>query len=272
MDFPRLRALGAILLAASTCLAAPPETLQFAVEWRLIPAGTAKLSWTPSPTRPPVPAPQTTGANGTGASVTAANIIGANMGPGEIQLHLESSGLVSRLFRVNDDYRSVLDPNLCAESSLMLAREGNRNKETRVTFDARAGKALWAEKDLVKSATTSREVEIPSCVHDVMGGLMALRGLRLEPGKTVRLPISDGKKSIQARIEAQEREDVRTPLGTFRTVRYEVFLFNDVLFRKSGHLHVWLTDDDRRLPVQLQVRLQITIGTITFRLIKEESQ
>ena len=104
-----------------------------------------------------------------------------------------------------------------------------------------------------------------------MGGLLALRSLRLEPGKTARIPVSDGKKSVQARVEAQDREDIRTPAGTFRAVRYEVFLFNDVLFKRSGHLRIWLTDDERRLPVQLQVRLQFTIGTITFRLLKEET-
>src|SRR3954468_4403382 len=100
MDFPGLRALAAILLAASVCHAAPPETFQFAVEWRLIPAGTVRLSWIPAAHF------KETGPSGSG-----------NIGPSEIRLHLESSGLVSRLFRVNDDYTSVLGNNLCAESS-----------------------------------------------------------------------------------------------------------------------------------------------------------
>ena len=75
---------------------------------------------------------------------------------------------------------------------------------------------------------------------------------------------------MQARVESQRREDVKTELGTFHAIRYEVFLFDNVLYKRSGHLHIWLTDDDRRLLVQLQVRLQFTIGTITFRLTKEE--
>ena len=103
-----------------------------------------------------------------------------------------------------------------------------------------------------------------------LGGLMVLRNLRLEPGKTAQIPLSDGKKFVQAKVESQRREDLKTDLGTFKTIRYEVFLFDNVLYKRSGHLHIWLTDDDRRLPVQLQVRLQFTIGTITFRLLKDE--
>jgi hypothetical protein len=113
-------------------------------------------------------------------------------------------------------------------------------------------------------------VEIPSCVHDALGGLLVLRTLRLESGKTAQIPISDGKKFVQAKVESQQREDLKTELGTFKTIRYEVFLFDNVLFKRAGHLHVWLTDDDWRLPVQIQVRLQITIGTVTFRLRKQE--
>ena len=53
-------------------------------------------------------------------------------------------------------------------------------------------------------------------------------------------------------------------------VRYEAFLFNDVLYRRQGHLYIWLTDDQRKLPVRVQVRLHFAIGTITFELEKDE--
>ena len=82
--------------------------------------------------------------------------------------------------------------------------------------------------------------------------------------------MSDGKKSVMARVEAQQREDVKVPDAAYKTIRYEVFLFDNVLYRRSAHLHVWLTDDRRKLPVQVRVRLQFTIGTITLQLEKHE--
>ena len=226
------------------------ETLDYAIEWRLIPAGTAKLSWAA------LPGSASSGSSGGPAS--------------ELRLHLESAGLVSRLFRVSDDYTASLGRDLCAQSTFLSAHEGNRTKETRVVFDAGTHKAGYVEKDLVKNSTVNHEVEIPSCVHDVMGALLVLRNLRLEPGKTAQIPLSDGKKFVQAKVESQRREEIKTDLGTFKTIRYEVFIFDNVLFKRSGHLHIWLTDDDWRLPVQLQVHFQITIGTITFRLEKQD--
>lgn len=221
------------------------ETLDYSVEWRLVTAGTAKVTWT----APPRPA-----------------------APSELRMHLESAGLVSRLFRVEDEYSAVLGQSFCVQSTFMSAKEGSRNRETRVTFDPQSRKASYLEKDLNKNASTARDVDIPPCVHDVLSGLLVLRNMSLEPGKAVQVPISDGKKFAQVRVESQRREELNTPLGLRKTIRYEVFLFDNVLYRRSGHFHVWLTDDARRLPVQLQAHLQFTIGTITFRLEKEEKQ
>ena len=75
---------------------------------------------------------------------------------------------------------------------------------------------------------------------------------------------------MQAKVEAQAREDVKTPEGLFHTIRYEVYLFNDVLYHRAAHLNIWLSDDRRRLPVQIRVRMTITIGTIILQLEKHE--
>jgi len=236
--------LGPAGMAAPSALP-PREVLQYTVEWRLVTAGKARLEWSATP---------------------------HHSAPGwQADLHLESTGLVSKLFKVKNDYVSSLESDLCASGSYLMAEEGNRHKETRVTFDRDTHKAAYLEKDLDKNAVvTSREIDIPPCVHDALGGLYLLRTLNLQPGQNTKVAVSDGKKSVMARVEAQQREEVKTPAGAFKTIRYEAFLFNDVLYRRYGHLYVWLTDDARKLPVQIRVRLQFAIGTITLQLEKEQ--
>ncbi len=232
--------------AAPPALAPGGEVLHYRVEWRLIHAGDARLSWAPSQ---------------------------ASGGPGwEATLLLQSVGLVSRLYQVDDRYTVVLDDQLCARNSLLKASEGSRRRETMVTFDRERQKASYLERDLARQKVVdTHEIDVPACVHDVIGGLQRLRRLRLELGQSTEIPLSDGKKSIQARVEAQQREPVRTRAGSFQTVRYEAFLFNNVFYRRRGRLFVWLTDDERRLPVQVRVRLPFYIGTVTLELEKMEN-
>jgi Protein of unknown function (DUF3108) len=214
-------------------------TLQYGVEWRLIRAGHARVDWSP----------RTEGFQG--------------------DLHLESAGLVSKLYKVNDDYRVQMNSELCAQDVFIKAQEGKRNRETKITFGPE--KASYLERDLIKNTVAlQKETPTPACVHEYLGALNKLRERKLEIGQSTEIPMSDGKKFANVKVEAQEREQVKTPTGTFNAIRHEVFMFNNVLINRKARMFVWVTDDARRLPVQLRVRMQFLIGTITLQLEKEE--
>jgi hypothetical protein len=164
-----------------------------------------------------------------------------------------------------------LGSGLCAQSVQLTSLEGNRNRETKITFDYGNHRADYLERDRVKNTVLlAKETDIPPCTHEVAGGLYFRRTLNLEPGQSALVPLTDGKKSAVAKVEAQQREEIKTPAGAFKTIRYEAYVFNSVLYRRPAHLYVWLTDDARRLPVQIRVRMQVTIGTITLQLEKHE--
>ena len=225
----------------------PParETFSYLIEWRLFNAGRARVELTTNP--PPRDGSQ-------------------------VHLHVESTGIVSKLFKVDDDYLATLNSGYCASALQMNVHEGSRQRDVKVSFDPEAKKANYLERDRAKNnaVVLARDIDTPPCVHDVVGGLFFLRTLNLEPGQSTQVPVSDGKKSVMAKVEAQQREDVKTPLGTFKTVRYEIHLFNGALYQRSAHLNIWMTDDRRRLPVQIRVRMTFTIGTITLTLDKHE--
>jgi hypothetical protein len=219
------------------------EVLSYRIEWRLITAGRARLEWSTQPSRP----------------------------DHQIKLHLESAGLVSTLYRVQDDYLAGINQALCTETVQTTTREGSRQREARITFDYGSHKASYLERDRLKNAVIATlETEAPPCAHDVIGGIYYLRTLNLAPGQSAQIPVSDGRKSVMAKVEAQEKEDIKVPDGAYKTIRYEIFLFDNVLYRRSGHLYVWLSDDARRLPVQIRARMAFTVGTITFLLDKHE--
>lgn len=186
-------------------------------------------------------------------------------------LHLESAGMVAKLYKLDDNYTSNMQDQFCASSTDFNSLERNRHHQTTVNYDHARGKANYVERDLLKNTIfKTAETDIPPCVSDIVGGIYKLRSMRLEPGQSTLMPVSDGKKTISARVEAQQREQIKTPAGTFSTIRHEVFVFNGVLFARKAQLFVWLTDDARRIPVQIRARMGFPIGSITFAMEKEE--
>ena len=218
-----------------------PEKLEYRVEWRLITAGMATVK----------------------LSKAAGDLW-------ETNLKIESAGFVTKLYRVLDTYRTLTNSQFCGVNTTLDAQEGKRHKFTVLNFDNGRHKVQYEERDLLKNQSTTKSLDVPPCTHEIVGALSAFRMMRLEPGKSAVIPVTDGKKIAMARIEAQEREIVTIDKKDYHTIRYEAFLFDNVLYRRKGRLWLWMTDDASRLPVQIRVRLGFPIGNITLFLDKEE--
>jgi hypothetical protein len=213
------------------------EKLSFEVEWRLIHAGTVVIESTKS----------------------------------RADLKLESAGLVSSLFKVSDAYSVDYDDSFCASGTRMDSQEGKRHRETKVTYDRSRNRATFHERDVLKDVVLhADEIEVPNCVYDGIGAILRLRTLTLEPGQSTQIPMSDGRRSAMVRIEAQGREEIKTPAGAYPSIRYEAYMLNSVIYQRKGQVFVWLSDDARHLPVQIRLRMQFPIGTVTLQLQKEE--
>jgi len=199
--------------------------------------------------------------------------VGLTFSPGQNRLTLKTVGLVSTLIPVDDIYTSAYGDGFCSTSLSLESREGRKQRETKVDYDRSAKRVSYVERDVKTGRTIAyKQMEIPSCVHEVTSALLKLRKLKPEPGATIELPVSDGKQLISARIDALARERVGTPAGQFNTIKYEAFLFNGQLYRRKGRLFVWLTDDEKRLPVQIRIQLPFYIGTVTLQLEKVRSE
>jgi hypothetical protein len=203
--------------------------------------------------------------------VRAGDIEVYNLSGRQTVMKLFSSGLVSRLFHVEDSYTLTRDEQGCNKSLLFQLREGRRNREIQASFDKQLHRATFVERDVTRDVTlTQKESEIPGCVYDLTGALKQLRETYPKPGSSWTLPISDGKKTANVRVEAQEKELIRTPLGQFPSTRYEAFAFGGAFYGRKGRFFVWMTDDERHLPIQLRIQLPFYVGTITLQLEKIE--
>jgi hypothetical protein len=206
---------------------------------------------------------------GTAVIAMKQNPPGSNHGY-STDVRLTSLGLLDKLFKVQDSYHVDYEGPFCAVQSTLDAAEGKRHRETKIAFDRTRRKASSVERDMIGGGKVvkSSEVEIPACVQDLVGALFILRTMHLEPGQSSTIPMSDGKKSVNAKVEAQEWEQVKTKAGTFKTLRYEAYIFNSVLYARNARLTLWISDDERRLPVQMRIKMQFTIGTVTLSLDK----
>jgi hypothetical protein len=184
----------------------------------------------------------------------------------------ESIGYVSNIYKVDDEYQSTFrNAPLCSSGLRKTIHEGGRHREVKLDFEAQARSARVEEKDLKTGAIVrNAQFPTPACVHDILSALYLVRARPLIIGEPVDVPISDGSKTVQLRVEVQAEEDVKTDIGVIRAIRVEPAVFDGKLFSGKGRMHVWFAKDGQRVPVQL--RAQIAVGTITATITAIERE
>ncbi len=184
------------------------------------------------------------------------------------QEHLEgtadSTGVVALLLRVADRFNSYFDARtLCSYKVIKHTEEGSHRKDTVITYDYSRGKAVLDEHSLKDNTQKRVENDIPGCVTDVVSGMLYVASLPLQQGATYSFPLNDGSKTVTVQAHVEGKEQVKTPAGTFNTIRVGPEGEYGPL-KNRGRVWIWYTDDAQHLPVQMRARL--FWGTLTVYL------
>jgi hypothetical protein len=178
-----------------------------------------------------------------------------------------SADWLKYFFRVDDRIESVLSvgpaPHFLGSPRLYRERisEGRTRYQKDAFFDQK--KMEVVTRDLLgKSETTHR---ITSQTYDTLSSFFYFRTIELQVGKSTFIEIFDCKKFWNTEVQVLRREEIEIPLGRFRTVVIRPILQSEGIFARTGDLHIWLTDDERRIPVMMKSKVRI--GSITATLV-----
>jgi hypothetical protein len=176
----------------------------------------------------------------------------------------DAAGTVAVLYHVRDRYESFLDPaTFCSRSLSKHIEEGLRRVETGITLDYAKNKAVLDQKNLTKKDSKHEEHQLAGCVTDILSALYYVASLPLETGKSYSFPINDGGETLAVNLHVEAREQLKTPAGTFNTIRVQPETPAGLL-KDKGKIWIWYSDDAARIPVQ--ARAHMYWGTLTFTL------
>ncbi|MGA2569594.1 MAG: DUF3108 domain-containing protein [Terracidiphilus sp.] len=240
-------ALAAGLHGQDPAILAPPragfnfpqrQTLTYAVDWRVFPAGTAVVRFETAGERERIIASAYT------------------------------SGAINLLFHVADNFQSDFDRQKgCTYDFDKQTVEGRRQINTTLRLDYAGSKSILDEKNMVTGQTKHLETPVHGCLTDLLTGVFYAASQPLVLGHNFVIPIADAQRTVLVTMKVEGREEIKTSLGTFKTIRVQPTADAGVV-KNRGNMWIWYTDDERHLPVQMRARL--FWGTITFRLVGDE--
>jgi hypothetical protein len=108
------------------------------------------------------------------------------------------------------------------------------------------------------------DVEIRDKTFDPLSSFYYIRTLKPQVGRSVYVEVLDNKKLWNVEVQIIRRERVSTRLGDFDTIVIKPLLKSEGIFNRRGDMYIWLTDDDRHVPVKLQTK--VALGRVTATL------
>ncbi|SRR6266542_5512312 len=187
---------------------------------------------------------------------------------------VSSKGLFTKLFNLNFHQwvESTVEPvSFTVQRTKRQDQQGKRLRTSEAVFDATAGEVVWTELD-PNNPSRGPRVEKTRFTPPVQDILSAIYFLRLQPlavGSSFTLPISDSGRLYQIPVKVVEKKRFKTLLGRVDAVRVDPQLFGPQgLLNVTGQVHIWITDDQRHLPVSAKIKSQYGTFDITLKQIR----
>jgi hypothetical protein len=186
---------------------------------------------------------------------------------GEIRITLRtrSNSFISGIYPVND----IVETRHIGGNSILTTikqQEGAFRSDIGIVLMLREKSVLWI--DHIKNRSSRESVPV-SDVLDTLSGIYYLRNRQLKIGNTETLHIFDSETYADVPVEILRRETMRLPnFKEVKTVVVHPLQKTVGIFRRTGELLIWMTDDENHVPVRIETTIKL--GKVTAELVDSE--
>lgn len=180
-----------------------------------------------------------------------------------------TSSVFSMFYSVKDYAESFWSVNLKRPFLMKIyGKESRYIREVQTSFDWKKMTARYQAKILKIGKKLDKEDKTwqlnSQKAQDMISGLYYLRTFDLKVGQTHHIRVAEKGKDIVVKAEVLRREDVSTKDGKVKALVVKPTFTVDGSWKQMGDILIWLTDDDKKLPVRFEAKIKI--GTIKGRL------
>jgi hypothetical protein len=176
----------------------------------------------------------------------------------QVLFTVNSTPTFSWIYKVEDRYETLLDvAGLFPWKFVQTVREGKYKRDFSAVFD-QVNNIAYAE---------DKHYPIPPYVHDVVSAFYYIRTLdysasRIGQKSMLENFYKDSTYSLAVKFLGRQRIEVDA--GTYDCIILEPLIKEGGLFKSEGRVLIWLTDDERKIPIKVSTK--IIIGSIDAEL------
>lgn len=176
----------------------------------------------------------------------------------QVLFTVNSTPTFSWIYKVEDRYETYLDvQGVFPWKFTQKVREGSYRRDFTAWFDQVKNIAYANDK----------QYSIPPYVHDAVSAFYFVRTMdfsRSRAGEKTMLYNFYKDSTYSLAVKFLGRQRIEVDAGTFNCVIVEPLMKEGGLFKSEGRVIIWLTDDERKIPVKVSTK--VLIGSIDAEL------
>ena len=159
-------------------------------------------------------------------------------------------------YRVDDRFESWVDVvNFASLRHRQQIDEGRRERER--VFEIFPDRETYVEDEKQEKPSVKEPLDDGSFLYFI-------RTVPLEVGQTYEFNRYFRPDRNPVKITVVRKEKVKVPAGTFDAVVVRPSIKTKGIFSENGHAEVWLSDDDKR--IMLQMKSKLSFGSLSLYL------
>ena len=178
----------------------------------------------------------------------------------KVEFTMRSAKFFDIFFKVRDYYSSLIDTaGLFPWRFEQHQKEGGYKKDFEAWFD---------QRDHTAKTSEGGPYDIPPYTQDAVSTFFFARTLNydtMKVGQEVHFTNFYENKVYPLDVRYLGQEEVETKAGKFHCQIIEPIIVKGGLFRNTGKILVWVTDDSLKVPVK--VKTQVAIGSVDAELV-----
>jgi hypothetical protein len=174
-----------------------------------------------------------------------------------ILLTVTSNNFVDVFYKIRDRIESYTNLDFTHSVFYIESHKGKRLKETSIEFDWEKQQAQYSRMSEKGEKKRLAPISILPGTLDPLSAFLAFRLSDLNETKEVTISATDGKTMVSGKIRVIKRETIKV-----NGVKYDTFLLEPelrgiggVFESKDSAAQIWVTTDDRRIPVRIKSQL-----------------
>ena len=114
---------------------------------------------------------------------------------------------------------------------------------------------MFGYKSIAKTKT--KEISIDFMARDSFSMFYYLRTIPLNNNEVMSFSSYEGRRIVHYNLQMTGTEIVRTNIGTFKCKVIRPYREGKNLFKNQGDMQIWISDDSKRLPVKIQIKMKL---------------